>query len=113
MCLCDSSLFFEAVWAIHHNRPRPPITKITCHLYVFESSFGELTKFIANGIPKLSTEPCKRTLVLIIYSMASLFKYMASKIVHINRHSILYRCEKRQKLINLVSIGLVYGPVPG
>ena len=31
----------------------------------FESSLRELTKFIANGIPKLSTEPSKRTLVLI------------------------------------------------
>ena len=30
-----------------------------------ESSFRELTKFIPNGIPKLSTEPSKRTLVLI------------------------------------------------
>ena len=30
----------------------------------FESSLGELTKFIAKGIPKLSTEPSKRTLVL-------------------------------------------------
>ena len=29
----------------------------------FESSLGELTKLIANGIPKLSTEPSKRTLV--------------------------------------------------
>ena len=31
----------------------------------FESSLRELTKFIANGIPKLSTESSKRTLVLI------------------------------------------------
>ena len=31
----------------------------------FESSLGELTKFIANGIPKLSTKPSQRTLVLI------------------------------------------------
>ena len=31
----------------------------------FESSLGELTKFIAKGIPKLSTEPSKRTMVLI------------------------------------------------
>ena len=31
----------------------------------FESSHGELTKFIANGVPKLSSEPSKRTMVLI------------------------------------------------
>ena len=31
----------------------------------FESSLGELTKFIANGVPKLSSEPSKRTMVLI------------------------------------------------
>ena len=31
----------------------------------FESSLGELPKFIAKGFPKLSTEPSKRTLVLI------------------------------------------------
>ena len=31
----------------------------------FESFLGELTKFIANEIPNLSTKPSKRTLVLI------------------------------------------------
>ena len=31
----------------------------------FESSLGELTKFIANGVPKLSSELSKRTMVLI------------------------------------------------
>ena len=31
----------------------------------FESSLGELTKFIANGVPKLSSERSKRTVVLI------------------------------------------------
>ena len=31
----------------------------------FENSLGELTKYIAKGIPKLSTEPSKTTLVLI------------------------------------------------
>ena len=31
----------------------------------FESSLVKLTKFIAKGIPKLSTEPSNRTLVLI------------------------------------------------
>ena len=30
----------------------------------FESSLGELTKFIANGVPKLSSELSKRTMVL-------------------------------------------------
>ena len=30
----------------------------------FESSLGEVTKFIANGVPKLSSEPSK-TMVLI------------------------------------------------
>ena len=31
----------------------------------FESSPGELMKFIANGVPKLSSELSKRTMVLI------------------------------------------------
>ena len=31
----------------------------------FERSLGEVTKFIANGVPKLSSEPSKRTMVLI------------------------------------------------
>ena len=31
----------------------------------FESFLGELTKFIANGVPKLSSELSKRTMVLI------------------------------------------------
>ena len=31
----------------------------------FESSLGELTKLIANGVPKLSSELSKRTMVLI------------------------------------------------
>ena len=31
----------------------------------FESSLGELTKFIANGVPKLSSELSERTMVLI------------------------------------------------
>ena len=31
----------------------------------FESSLGEVTKFIANGVPKLSSELSKRTMVLI------------------------------------------------
>ena len=31
----------------------------------FESSLGEVTKFIANGNPKLGSEPSKRTMVLI------------------------------------------------
>ena len=31
----------------------------------FESSHGELTKFTANGVPKLSSAPSKRTMVLI------------------------------------------------
>ena len=31
----------------------------------FESSLGELTKFIANGVPKLSSELSKRTMVLV------------------------------------------------
>ena len=31
----------------------------------FESSLGELTKFIANGVPKRSSELSKRTMVLI------------------------------------------------
>ena len=30
----------------------------------FESSLGELTKLIANGVPKLSSELSKRTMVL-------------------------------------------------
>ena len=31
----------------------------------FESSLGEVTKFIANGVPKLSSERSERTMVLI------------------------------------------------
>ena len=31
----------------------------------FKGSFGELTEFIANGVPKLSSETSKITLVLI------------------------------------------------
>ena len=31
----------------------------------FQRSLGEVTKFIANGVPKLSSEPSKRTMVLI------------------------------------------------
>ena len=31
----------------------------------FKSSLGEVTKFIAKGVPKLSSEPSKRTMVLI------------------------------------------------
>ena len=31
----------------------------------FERSLGEVRKFIANGVPKLSSEPNKRTMVLI------------------------------------------------
>ena len=31
----------------------------------FERSLGEVTKFNANGVPKLSSEPSKRTRVLI------------------------------------------------
>ena len=31
----------------------------------FKSSLGEVTKFIANGVPKLSSEPGKRTMLLI------------------------------------------------
>ena len=31
----------------------------------FESSLGELTKFIANGVPKRSSELSKRTMVFI------------------------------------------------
>ena len=31
----------------------------------FESSLGELMKFIANGVPKLSSELSKRTMVLV------------------------------------------------
>ena len=31
----------------------------------FESSLGKVTKFITNGVPKLSSEPSKRTMVLI------------------------------------------------
>ena len=30
-----------------------------------KSSLGEVTKFIANGVPKLSSEPSKRTMLLI------------------------------------------------
>ena len=33
--MLDSYVFFEAEWAIQHNRPRPLITKITFHWYVF------------------------------------------------------------------------------
>ena len=31
----------------------------------FERFLGEVTKFIANGVSKLSSEPTKRTMVLI------------------------------------------------
>ena len=31
----------------------------------FERSLGKVRKFIANGVPKLSSEPNKRTMVLI------------------------------------------------
>ena len=31
----------------------------------FESSLGEVTKLIANGVPKLSSEPSKRSMVFI------------------------------------------------
>ena len=31
----------------------------------FKSSLGEVTKFMANGVQKLNSEPSKRTMVLI------------------------------------------------
>ena len=37
----------------------------------FESSLGEVTKFIANGVPKLSSELSKRTIMMVLIQSRS------------------------------------------
>ena len=56
--MLDSYVFFEAEWAIQHNRPRPLITKITCHWYVFwKLSWGvDSYSFSANCQKKYTRE---------------------------------------------------------
>ena len=37
----------------------------------FETSLGEVTKFIANGVPKLSSELSKRTIMMVLIQSRS------------------------------------------
>ena len=56
--------FFVEEWALQHNRPLLPLSRAKSHeKNFFKSSFGELTKFVRNCVPKFSSKPGKRILI--------------------------------------------------
>ena len=56
---------FAAEWVLQHNHPLFPDREQWVMKMFFKRSFGELTKFVGNRIPKFSSKTRKRTLILI------------------------------------------------
>ena len=55
--------FFVGEWALQHYRPLLPLSRAKSYENFFKSSFGELTKFVRNCVPKFSFKPGKRILI--------------------------------------------------
>lgn len=55
--------FFVGEWALQHYRPLLLLSRAKSYENFFESSFGELTEFVRDCVPKFSFKPGKRILI--------------------------------------------------